>query len=207
MRTLTVLSSSSAAFRRMPRSLNAVDANARLTAATGLVLLVLLPVEGVTLLSLRSLLTVHMLVGVALIPPIALKLASTGYRFMRYYARDSVFREAGPPSPTMRFLVAPALVASTVGLLSSGVGLMLIEHPSPAVYTVHKASFIVWFGALGIHVLAYLPRLPRLVLADWARGRHGEFGRRLRRRAVAGSLLAGVVVAAVAAPIVAAWHR
>jgi hypothetical protein len=191
----------------MPRSLTAVDANARLTAAMGLVLLVLLPVEGVTLLSLRSLLTVHMLVGVALIPPIALKLASAGYRFMRYYSGNSAFREAGPPQPTMRFLVAPALVASTVGLLASGMALMLLEHPSTAVYTVHKASFVVWFGALGIHVLAYLRRLPGLVLADWPRGRQGELDRYSRRRAVTGSLLAGVVVAAVAAPIVAAWHR
>ena len=191
----------------MPGRFTVVDANARLTAATGLVLLVLLPVEGVTLLSLHFMLSVHMLVGVALIPPIALKVASTGYRFMRYYAGDSAFREAGPPQAVMRFLIAPALVVSTVGLLSSGVALMLIEHPSPAVYTVHKASFIVWFGALGIHVLVYLPRLPRLAVADWARERHGALGRRLRRRAVAGSLLAGVVVAAVAAPIVAAWHR
>jgi hypothetical protein len=182
-------------------------ANARLTAAMGLVLLVLLPIEGVTLLSLRSLLTVHMLVGMALIPPIALKLASAGYRFMRYYTGDSAFRHAGPPQATMRFLIAPALVLSTVGLLSSGVALMLIEHPSPAVYTVHKASFIVWFGALGIHVLAYLRRLPRLALADWARERQADLGRRLRRRAVAASLFAGVVVAAVAAPIVADWHR
>jgi hypothetical protein len=191
----------------VPRRFTAVDANARLTAATGLVLLVLLPVEGVTLLSLHSMLSVHMLVGVALIPPIALKVASTGYRFMRYYTGDSAFREAGPPQAPMRFLIAPALVVSTVGLFSSGVALMLIEHPSPAVYTVHKASFIVWFGALGIHVLVYLPRLPRLAVADWARERHGALGRRLRRRAIAGSLLAGVVVAAVAAPIVAAWHR
>jgi hypothetical protein len=191
----------------MPRAFNSVDSNARLTAAMGLVLLVLLPVEGVTLLSLRSLLPVHMLVGVALIPPIALKLASAGFRFMRYYSGDFAFREAGPPQPAMRFLVAPALVASTVGLLSSGVALMLIEHPSAAVYTVHKASFIVWFGALGIHVLAYLGRLTKLVLADWPQGRHGELGRRGRRRAVAGSLLGGVVAAAVAAPIVAAWHR
>jgi hypothetical protein len=191
----------------MPSRFTAVDGNARLTAAMGLVLLVLLPVEGVTLLSLHSMLSVHMLVGVALIPPIALKLASTGYRFMRYYTGDSAFREAGPPQASMRFLIAPVLVASTVGLLSSGVALMLIEHPSPAVYTVHKASFIVWFGALGIHVLVYLWRLPRLALADWARERHGGFGRRLRRRAVAASLVAGVVVAAVAAPIVAAWHH
>ena len=84
---------------------------------------------------------------------------------------------------------------------------MLIEHPSPAVYTIHKASFIVCFGALGVHVLAYLRRLPRLALADWVRERHVDLGRRLRRRAVAGSLLAGVVAAAVAAPIVASWHR
>ena len=191
----------------MRRKFTAVDANARLTAATGLVLLVLLPVEGVTLLPLHSMLSVHMLVGVALIPPIVLKLASTAYRFMRYYTGDSAFREAGPPQAAMRFLIAPVLVVSTVGLLSSGVALMLIEHPSQAVYTVHKASFIVWFGALGIHVLAYLWRLPRLALADWARERHGDLGRRLRRRAVAGSLLAGIAVAAVAAPIVAAWHH
>jgi hypothetical protein len=183
------------------------DGNARLTATTGLVLLVLLPVEGLTLLSLHSLLSVHMLVGVALIPPVALKLGSTFYRFFRYYTGSAIFREKGPPQLAMRILVAPALVASTVGLFGSGVALLLLEHPNPLVYTLHKASFIVWIGAIGIHVLAYLRYLPTVALADWMRGRQEAFGLRPRRRAIAASLLTGVGVALVAWPLVAAWHR
>jgi len=34
---------------------------------------------------------------------------------------------------------------------------------------LHKVSFILWFCAMGIHVLAYVPRLPGLLAAE-ARG-------------------------------------
>ena len=44
--------------------------NERLTAATGAVLLVLLAVIGVTILRLRPLLSVHLFVGMLLIPPV-----------------------------------------------------------------------------------------------------------------------------------------
>ncbi|TML10048.1 MAG: hypothetical protein E6G38_03250 [Actinobacteria bacterium] len=167
----------------------------------------LLPIEGLTLLSLHSLLSVHMLVGVALIPPVALKLGSTFYRFFRYYTGSAIFREKGPPQLVMRILVAPVLVASTVGLFGSGVALLLLEHPNSLVYTVHKASFIVWLGAIGIHVLAYLRHIPTHALADWMRGRREAFGRRSRRRALVASLLTGAGVALIALPLVAAWHR
>lgn len=183
------------------------DGNARLTATTGLVLLVLLPIEGLTLLSLHSLLSVHMLVGVALIPPVALKLGSTFYRFFRYYTGSPSFREKGPPQLLMRILVAPVLVASTIGLFASGVALLLLRHPNSFVYTIHKSSFIIWSGAIGIHTLAYLRHLPKLAVADWMRGKQEAVGRRLRRQAIAGSLLAGGGVAVVALPLVAAWHR
>jgi hypothetical protein len=161
------------------------DGNARLTATTGLVLLILLPVEGLTLLSLHALLSVHMLVGVALIPPVALKLSSTFYRFFRYYTGNPSFRHKGPPQLVMRILVAPTLVASTIGLFGSGVALLLLTHPNSFVYTIHKGSFIIWFGAIGIHVLFYLRHLPRLAVADWVRGKQEVVGRGLRRRAVA----------------------
>jgi hypothetical protein len=183
------------------------DGNARLTATTGLILLVLLPIEGLTLLSLHSFLSLHMLIGVALIPPVALKLGSTFYRFFRYYTGSAIFREKGPPQLVMRILVAPTLVASTIGLFGSGVALMLLEHPNSLVFAIHKVSFIIWLGAIGIHVLAYLQHLPRLAVADWVRGKQEAVGRRLRRRAVAASLLAGGGVALVALPVVAAWHR
>jgi hypothetical protein len=183
------------------------DGNARLTATTGLVLLVLLPIEGLTLLSLHSLLSVHMLVGVALIPPVALKLGSTFYRFFRYYTGSPSFREKGPPQLLMRILVAPVLVASTIGLFASGVALLLLRHPNSFVYTIHKGSFIIWFGAIGIHALVYLRHLPKVAVADWVKGKQDVVGRRLRRQAVAASLLAGGGVAVVALPLVAAWHR
>src|SRR4051794_29491159 len=192
---------------RLRTAFTGADGNARLTATAGLVLLVLLPIEGLTLLSLHSLLSMHMLVGVALIPPVALKLGSTFYRFFRYYTGSAIFREKGPPQLIMRILIAPVLVASTIGLFGSGVALLLLEHPNSLVYTVHKASFIVWIGAIGIHVLAYLRHLPRLALADWMRGTGEAFGRRLRRRVVTASLLAGGGAALVALPLVAGWHR
>ena len=71
--------------------------NERLTTATGVVLLVLLAVIGVTILRLRSLLWVHLFVGMLLIGPIALKMASTGYRFVRYYTANPRYRRKGPP--------------------------------------------------------------------------------------------------------------
>jgi hypothetical protein len=62
-----------------------VVGNARLTALAGAVLLALILVEVVTLPSLRELLSVHVLVGVLLAGPLAVKIGSTGYRFVRYY--------------------------------------------------------------------------------------------------------------------------
>ena len=60
-----------------------VESNARLTAATGAVLLVLLAAEGLTLVSLDRFLRWHELIGVLVLPPIVLKLGATGYRFVR----------------------------------------------------------------------------------------------------------------------------
>ena len=54
------------------------DGNEQLTAIVGMLLVIVLAVEGATLLNLRSLLTVHAFVGMLLIPIVALKLASTG---------------------------------------------------------------------------------------------------------------------------------
>ena len=54
-----------------------------------------------------------MFVGLLLIPPVVLKLASTGYRFVRYYAGARAYREKGPPPLPLR-LLAPVLVASAL---------------------------------------------------------------------------------------------
>ena len=49
------------------------EGNARLTALTAIVLFVLLAVEGVSILAIRPLLSLHVFVGLLLIPPVALK--------------------------------------------------------------------------------------------------------------------------------------
>ena len=140
--------------------MHGVRQNERLTAATAVVLLVMLAVEGVTILFVRPLLSLHELIGVALIPPVALKLGAAGYRFARYYQGRSEYIEKGPPHPLMRFLVAPVLVLSTLGILATGVAILVLHQRQGIVVGLHKASFVFWIGAAGIHVLVYAPRIP-----------------------------------------------
>jgi hypothetical protein len=137
-------------------------ANERLTALAAVPLLVLLAIEGVTLLFLRPLLSVHVFVGLLLVAPVALKLASTGWRALRYYRGD---RSITPPRLLLR-LLAPVLVLSTVAVLGSGIAAIALgpRHTGIAL-TLHKASFVVWGPVFGLHVLAYVWRVPRLALA------------------------------------------
>jgi hypothetical protein len=180
------------------------DGNERLTASTAAVLFGLLAVEGVTILFLRPLLSLHVFVGMLLVPPVTLKLASTGYRFLRYYRGDSAYRSKGPPHLMLR-LLAPLVVVSTVALFASGIDLLVAGPPSGLVVGIHKVSFVVWIAATGVHVLAYLRRLPRLLLADW-RPRPTLPGAGQRRLLVVAAVVAGVGLAATTLPLAAAWH-
>lgn len=139
--------------------------NERLTALAGLFLFLLLAVEGVTLLFLRTLLPVHIVVGLVLVPPVLLKLGSTGWRFAQYYYGDPEYVRSGPPRLLLRAL-APLLVLSTVSVLGTGIALVLLgpHHVGPMLL-LHKASFVVWAPAFAVHVLAYVWRVPGLVLA------------------------------------------
>lgn len=128
-------------------------ANEQLTAIIAAVLLPLLAAEGATLLNIRALLTVHAFIGMLLVPVVALKLASAGWRMVRYYAGGEEYVLRGPPEPAIRFLVAPVLVASTVLLFATGVGLLTLDETDGTLVGLHKASFVVWAGALGIHFL------------------------------------------------------
>jgi hypothetical protein len=139
------------------RNLGGADGNARLTAATGLLLIALLAVEGVTILFLRPLISVHVFVGLLLIPPVVLKVASTGWRFVRYYTRNRGYVALGPPAPLMRYLVAPVVVVSTVCVFGTGVAMLFVHPHNHTVVGLHKASFVVWLAATGIHVLVHLP--------------------------------------------------
>jgi hypothetical protein len=156
--------------------------NERLTATTAVLLLLLLAAEGVTILFIRPLLTLHMFLGVTLIPPIGLKLASTGYRFVRYYTGSANYRLKGPPRIVMR-LLAPVLVASTVAVFGSGVVLLATGRRAGMWVGLHKTTFAVWLAVASVHVLVYIWRLPTLV-----------FDRRAPGFAVRAGLVAAVLV-------------
>ena len=177
--------------------------NERLTGSTAGVLLVLLAVEGVTIVALRPLLSVHVFVGVLLIPPIALKLASTGYRFVRYYTRHPAYHRQGPPRLLLR-LLAPLVVASTLALFGTGVALIVQGPRAGVILALHKASFLVWFVAMTIHVLAYVLRVPAMVVADWRRP-NTVSGSAVRRVLLLGSVAAGVVLGIIALPLAHPW--
>jgi len=151
------------------------EGNERLTAWTGTALLLGFAAEGFTILDIHWYMKWHLIIGYALLVPVGLKLASTGYRFTRYYTGTPAYRRKGPPKPLLRVL-GPVLVLLTVGVLATGVGLEVL----PSTYhfqleQLHKLSFIAWFGVTTIHVLAYVWRLPRLMLADLlVRGTRGS---------------------------------
>jgi hypothetical protein len=167
--------------------------NEQLTAVVAAVLLLLLAIEGATLLRLESLLTVHAFVGMLLIPIVALKLASTGWRMFRYYRRDEEYVRRGPPHVMLRVLVAPVIIFSTLVLFATGVALLILGQTSGMVVGLHKASFIVWVGATGLHVVAHALKLPRLL-------RERAPGAALRVALVAGAVVAGAFLAIATLP-------
>ena len=182
------------------------EANARLTASTAVVLLVLLAAEGVTILRIRPLLGWHVALGMVLVPPVLLKIGTTGYRFARYYLRSRAYVDRGPPHPLLR-LVGPFVVATTVAVFASGIVLLLAGPPlRSSLLLLHKASFVLWFGATTIHVLGHVADTARLAPADWVRRRRSEVaGAGLRQWVLVASVAAGIPLGVLLLSRVGPW--
>jgi NhaP-type Na+/H+ or K+/H+ antiporter len=84
-------------------------------------------------------------------------------------------------------------VISTLVLLATGVALLVLGRTRGVVVGLHKASFIVWVGAAGVHVLAHAASLPRALRARIP-------GAALRVALVAGTVAAGALLAVVTLP-------
>ncbi len=188
--------------------------NARLTAWTGLLLLLLFLAELVTVLDVRGLLSWHVVIGVLLIPPALLKTATTGWRIVRYYAGNRPYRVAGPPPLVLRIL-GPLVIFSTLAVLGSGVWLILISPESArqnlfagplglSVLNIHKASFILWAAATGIHTLGRLIPALRLTVVPAVSRRIP--GRLQRTVALTATLVIAAVVAALALSLAGPWR-
>jgi hypothetical protein len=172
-----------------------VEANARLTGTVAAVLLLLLAAEGVTVLRIRALLTPHVFIGMLLVPPVLLKMGSTGYRFVRYYAGSPAYRRKGPPPALLRVL-GPLVVLLTLTLFASGIAVLFAAHGlRQELLFVHKASFVLWFAAMAVHVLAHLLDTARLAPLDYYwRTRKQVEGADRRQWAVAASIALGALL-------------
>jgi hypothetical protein len=182
------------------------EGNEILTGVTGAVLTGLLAAEGFTIVNMRGLVTAHMFIGMVLIPPVLLKLGSSGYRFARYYTGSRTFRAKGPPPLPLR-LLAPVLVASTIAVLATGVLLLADGHKSDTVLLIHQASFVVLAVVFAVHFLAYAPRVFRSLRTDWgAAHREAVPGAGLRGMLLAAAVGGGAALALSLLPAINAWH-
>lgn len=179
--------------RARESSAGGVAANERLTSLTGALLLVLLALMGITVLSVRELLPQHFFLGFLLIPPLALKLATTGYRFVRYYMGDPPYRLAGPP-PLLLRLIGPLVVLSTIAVFVTGVELWFFGLRFGSVWVeAHKLSFMAWLPLIGVHVLGHLGETGDAAASEVSSA--PAPGASARRSMVVGSLVAGVAIA------------
>jgi hypothetical protein len=178
--------------------------NARLTAITGAVLLVLFGAEVITTLLMGSLFGLHFFLGMVLIGPVCLKIGSTMWRFCRYYLGSQPYVRRGPP-PTMQRVLGPALVLTSAGVLGTGV-LLAFTGAGGSWGKLHQYFFYLWLIVVIVHVVHYLPRLPEL-LASRPAGRvlQAAGGSRARWLLLAGSLITGLVLALLTYHLRARW--
>jgi len=188
--------------------------NARLTAWAGLLLLAGFLAECITLLSLHSMLSAHILIGAVLIPLVLLKTTTTGWRILRYYLGSDVYRAAGPPPLLLRVL-GPFVVLTGIAVVGSGLALIPLgtaSYDSLLTFagqridalTIHKICFVLWLVVTGAHVLARA--IPAVQLTAVRRQRHVP-GRLARTAVVAVTLAASIVTGVIVVNLPTDWHN
>jgi hypothetical protein len=175
-----------------------VEGNARLTGATGAALFVLLGAEGITILRIHDLITLHVFVGMIIATFVLTKLSTVGYRFVRYYLGDPAYVRKGAPHPILR-VDGPIVVLTTIAVLATGIAGLASGRSARWLIDLHKASFILWFVAMTVHVLGHTLDTPALAMADYRATRMAQrhSGTWLRRFATASTLLTGLALAVV----------
>ena len=141
-----------------------------------------------------------------LVGPLAVKIGSTFYRFLRYYTGSPALVRRGPPRMALRVL-APLLIITTLVVISSGIG-FLVTGPTQAgpLLFVHGISALLWLPMIAIHGFAHIRRVPRLVADDWRKQSVEQApGRGLRLGVNLGALLGGAIAAILLLPVSAPW--
>jgi hypothetical protein len=192
--------------------------NARVTAWTGAILIVLILAELVTVLDVNGLIGWHITLGTLLVPLALVKTASTSWRLGRYYTGNREYRVAGPPPTPLRVL-GPLVVLSTLGLLGSGLA-MIALGPSASrttivnvlgqridTLTLHQILFIVFCVVVGLHLLARIVPAVTLIAGRRTANASGGVPGHTRRFALLGATLAVAgLTAALVLNAAGAWR-
>ena len=131
-----------------------------------------------------------------LLGPVGLKVGSTLWRFTRYYAGSSAYVRRGPPAPLQR-VTGPFVILATLAVLGSGV-VVVVQGPDPNNWTwlqLHRFSFLAWAVIMLIHLVSYVPKLPRMLSGSVEPARRVLAARTTRWLLLCGSLAAGLVLA------------
>ena len=177
-----------------------VEGNARMTVNVAVILLVLFGIQIATVvIGVASHLTLHVVVGLLVVPPLLVKVASVSWRFIRYYQHDQAYRRQGPPPLVLRVL-SPVLLVITLVLFVSGIVLLLAPRafggPHGTMFYIHDFSFYVWMLLLLAHLAGHARDLRHLAVRDWARRTRAAVpGAMLRQAIVLASLAVGLALA------------
>ncbi len=194
--------------RATSRGADGVEGNARLTSSVAAVLFLLLFVEGVTILQIGGLISTHVFIGMMLIPPLLVKIATTSWRFARYYGAAPSYVRKGPPVALLR-LLGPFVIVLSLAVVGSGV-LLVVGAPTSwraQLLQLHQATFLLWFAATAIHVLGHLGETLKLAPLDWVRAtRRQVHGASWRQWTLVISLALGLVLALWITPYAASWR-
>jgi hypothetical protein len=179
-------------------------ANARLTSAVSLVLMVLFALEIGTVVAgardlaqLHVILDTHVIAGFMIVALLIPKLISIGYRLIGYYRGDPAFVRMGPPPPALR-VIGPILTATCLVLVASGVLALLGPVSARAGFLfAHKVSFYLLLPQICYHTAAHLSEALRNGRADLERGAKPA-GRRTRVAAVLLGLAVGGTLGGIA---------
>ncbi len=185
-----------------------VEGNARLTSSIAAALFALLFVEGLTILQIGRLIRPHVFIGFVLIPPILFKVATTSWRIAKYYRGDPAYVRKGPPAPLLR-LLGPLVIVLSMAVVASGVGLVVVAPSSwhSQLLQIHQATFLLWFLATAVHVMAHLVETATLAPRDWfGRTRRQVRGASARQWVLVTSIGLGLVLATWLTPYAAGWR-
>ena len=184
-----------------------VEGNARMTAMLGVCLLVAFAIESITIIDVRQMFTLHVFVGLFIVPMVCFKLATTGYRFFHYYRGTSAYRRKGAPHPILR-ITAPLMILATISLLGTGIVMLAVgpQH-SDTWLTLHQASVIASGVLIGVHLLGHALETWRLTTAEM-RAKPPVARRSVRLAFLVLSLAIGLTVGIASLGWTSAWrHR